>query len=57
MNKEDVTMAENDKDNMRVVYFHIQKVFNNHQRTDFSVLNLIKQWKTMWHLDDPISWN
>ena len=43
MKKEDMKMDGYDKDNMRVIHPHFQKVFNNHQ--GFSVLDLIKQQK------------
>ena len=49
-------MAENDKQKIRVMHPHFQKVFNNNQPMDFSVLDLIKQLKIMWHLDGPITW-
>ncbi|KAL7540979.1 hypothetical protein ACHAWF_008669 [Thalassiosira exigua] len=41
---------------MKVMYPHFQKVFNNHRNVDPSVLNLLKQHRTLWELDDPISW-
>ena len=50
-------MAENDKDNTRVVNTHFQKSFNNNQPTDFSVPQIIKQQKSMCHIDDPITWD
>ena len=55
-NKKDGTMAENDRQKIRVMHPHFQKVFNNNQPMDFSVLDLIKQLKIMWHLDGPITW-
>ena len=45
MKKEDGTMVDNYKDNMRVMHPHFQKVFNNHQPTDFRLLELIKKRK------------
>ena len=56
-NNEDGTMADNDKENTIVVYPHFQRVFNNHKPKGFSVLELIKQQKTMWHLDKHITWD
>ena len=55
--KEDGTISENNKDNMIVMNPHFQKVLNNNQPTDFRVIELIKQQKTMWHIDDPITWD
>ncbi|KAL7552341.1 hypothetical protein ACHAWF_015573 [Thalassiosira exigua] len=54
---EDGSLAKDDADNMKVMYPHFQKVFNNHRRSvDPSVLNLLEQHRTLWELDDPISW-
>ena len=36
-------MDDNDKENMRVMHPKFQKVFNNHQPTDFRVFDIIKQ--------------
>ena len=55
--KEDGTISENNKDNMIVMNPHFQKVLNNNQPTDFRVIELIKQQKTMWHLDKHITWD
>ena len=44
-NKAYVTMAENCNENMRVVHSHFQKLFNNHQPTDFRLIDIIKQKK------------
>ena len=43
MKKEDGTMAKNNNDNMRVMHPQFQKLFNNHQPTDFRVIELIKK--------------
>ena len=41
--KEDGTISENDKENMRAMHPHFQKLFNNHQPTEFRVPKIIKQ--------------
>ena len=51
------TMAKNYEENVRFMKPHFQKIFNNHQPTDSSVLDLIKQQKTIWYLNYPITWN
>ena len=56
-NNKDVMMAQNDKENMRVMHPHLKKLFNNNQPTEFRVIELIKQRKKMWHLDEPITWD
>ena len=56
MKKEDGKIATNDKENMRFMYPHFIKVFNNHQPTEFSKLGIIKQRKIKWHIDDLITW-
>ena len=35
----------------------LSKISNNHKPIDFSILNLIRQIKTTWHLDDLITWD
>ena len=50
-------MAYNDKENMRFMHPHFQKVFKNHQPMDFRIINLIKKRQTIWHLNDPIIWD
>ena len=56
MKMEDGKLASDDKENMSVMYPHFQKVFNNHRPVDHNVLELVKQRRTEWKLNDPITW-
>ena len=53
MEKEYVTMSENNKENMRFMYPHFQNLFRNHQPMEFDVL----EQNTMWHIDYLITWD
>jgi hypothetical protein len=35
---------------------HFHNVFNNHRSTDHTVLEHVPQQRTMWELNDPITW-
>ena len=56
MKMEDGSLAKNSKDNMRVMYPHFQRVFNNHREVDTQVLEQLKQRRTLWEINDPITW-
>jgi hypothetical protein len=53
----DGTRTTNATENMSVFTPDFQKVFNNHRHTDPSVLDQIPQRRTMWVLNNPITWN
>ncbi len=41
---------------MSVFSPHFNQVYNNHQATDPTVIEQVPQHRTLWELDDPISW-
>ncbi len=41
---------------MSVFAPHFHSVFNNHRAVDMEYANRIPQWRTLWELDDPITW-
>ena len=52
----DGTKATNASKNMEVFGPHFHNVFNNHRTMDPTVLVHVPQQRTMWELNDPISW-
>lgn len=56
MRMEDGTLAKDHKDNMKVMYPHFQRVFNNHRPVDDTVLQLVKERDTLEEIGLPISW-
>jgi hypothetical protein len=52
----DGTQAITASENMSVFVPHFHKVFNAQCTTDSSVLNNVPQQRTMWELNDLISW-
>ena len=52
----DGSSAINASENMAVLAPHFQRVFNNHRSTDPTLLEHITQRRTLWELNDPISW-
>jgi hypothetical protein len=52
----DGSRATNASENMSVLALHFQQVFNNHRSTDPTLLEHITQRRTLWELNDPISW-
>ena len=52
----DGTRATTASENMSVFAPHFHKVFNAQRTTDSSVLDNVPQRRTMWELNDPISW-
>jgi hypothetical protein len=53
----DGRLAKNAAENMSVMYPHFQRVFNNHRPTNSTILELVPQQRTMWELNDPITWD
>ena len=51
MRKEDGTMGDNYKENMRVLHSYFQILFKNHQPTYFRILDIVKQRQKKWDLD------
>jgi hypothetical protein len=56
MRLRDSTWATNALENMSILSPHFHKVFNTHHMTDPSLLEHILQQRTLWELDDPITW-
>ncbi len=52
----DGSCTTNATENMSVLALHFQRVFNNHCSTDPTLLEHITQQRTLWELNDPISW-
>ncbi len=52
----DGTRARTAAENMSVFAPHFQRVFNNHCAVDLEYANHIPQRRTLWELDDPITW-
>ena len=48
--------ATNASENMEVFGPHFHNVFNNHRPMDSTVLEHVPQRRTMWELNDPITW-
>ena len=49
--------ASNASENMSVFAPHFDRVFNNHRAVDPTLLDQIPQRRTMWDLNDPITWD
>jgi hypothetical protein len=56
MRSPDGSRATNASENMSVLALHFQQVFNNHCSTDHTLLEHITQQRTLWELNNPISW-
>jgi hypothetical protein len=52
----DETRATNAAENMSVFAPHFHSVFNNNRGVDMEYANRIPQQRTLWELDDPITW-
>ena len=52
----DGTQPTTASDNMSVFSPHFLQVFNAHRTTDPSMLDNVPQQRTMWELNDSISW-
>ncbi len=52
----DGSHAANPSKNMSVFSPHFNRVYNNHRATDPTLLKQVPQRRTLWELDDPISW-
>ncbi len=52
----DGTRATNTSENMSVFGPHFNRVFNNNCPVDPSVLQHVPQRRTLWELNDPITW-
>jgi hypothetical protein len=48
--------AANASKNMSVLSPHFNQVYNNHRATNPTLLEQVPQRRTLWELDDPISW-
>ena len=57
MKMENGKLSTSDPEHMSVFYPHFQRVFNNHQNVDLSMLDLVRQRQIIWDLNDPISWD
>jgi hypothetical protein len=44
-------------ENMSVFAPHFQRVLNNHRPVDLEFANHVPQRRTLWELNDPITWN
>jgi len=53
----DGSRASNASENMSVFLPHFNKVFNTHRSTDATLLDQIPQRRTLWELNDPITWD
>ncbi len=52
----DGTKATNSSKNMSVFGPHFTKVFNNHRPVNPTILQYVPQRRTLWELNDPITW-
>jgi hypothetical protein len=52
----DGTKVTNASENMEVFGPHFHNAFNNHCTVDPTVLEHVPQRRTMWELNDPITW-
>jgi hypothetical protein len=52
----DGTQATNASDNMSVFAPHFQRVYNNHRPVDLRFVEQVPQRRTLWELNDPITW-
>jgi hypothetical protein len=46
----------NATENMSVFSPHFNRVYNNHRATDPTLIEQVPQCRTLWELDNPISW-
>jgi hypothetical protein len=53
----DSTHTINATENISVFSPHFHKVYNNHHPADPSILRHVPQCRTMWELNDPITWD
>jgi len=57
MRMENGKLAKDHKDNMKVMYPHFQRVFNNHRPVDSTILQLVKQRPVLGDINLPINWD
>jgi hypothetical protein len=49
-------LAINAAENKSVFSPHFNRVYNNHQATDPTLIEQVPQHRTLWELKNPISW-
>ena len=55
-NTNETSLAENDKENVRVFANHFKKLLNNHKPTDTTVIDDIDLREATEELDEPPLW-
>jgi hypothetical protein len=57
MHLPDGSRASTASENMLVLSPHFYRVYNTHRETDPTLLAQVPQRRTLWELNDPITWN